>query len=187
MHVLSLISTPRANGNSGILADAIAEGAQASGATVETLRLGELDIRPCMACDACQDGEAEPCVIADDMPTLRRAVEKAQAFIFSSPIYFFTMSGQMKVALDRLYSLGGAGHFNALRGKPVALAFTYGAPDPLESGVMNAVRTFQDACAFLGAPVVGWVHASCAEAGSVRANTDEMRIAADLGRKLAAS
>jgi multimeric flavodoxin WrbA len=101
--------------------------------------------------------------------------------------YFFSVSGQMKVFVDRTYALGGSGDWGAFSGKGVGLVFTYGDPDPLHSGVTNAYRMFQDACGFLGMDLMGCVHAACGEAGEVRSQPKVLGAAEELGRKLASA
>ena len=183
--IVAFSSTPRRRGNSDILTDHILEGAAAAGASVEMVRLHDLTIRPCTACMACQKAAEDPCVLDDDMGPLIEKVRAADGLVFASPIYFFTVNAQMKTFLDRCHALFGAGTFDTLRGKRVALAFTYGDPDPLASGVANALGVFQGAGAFLGMDLVGWVHASCSKQGEIEQNQRVLDAARQLGRKLA--
>jgi multimeric flavodoxin WrbA len=112
-------------------------------------------------------------------------LKEADAIVWTSPIYWFTLSAQLKLALDRCYALlGPEGH--AFKGKRMALAFSYGGDDPFDSGCINAIRTFQDAFSFIGAEIVGMVYGSAAGAGDIRSNTKVMAEAMELGRKLAA-
>ena len=101
--LVGLNGSPRRGGNSAtLLAEALAGGAD-SGA--ETLRfdLAFMDIAPCRACEACfSDGE---CVIEDGMTDLYQALERADAIIVASPIYFSGMSAQTKAAVDRCQAL----------------------------------------------------------------------------------
>ncbi|MEW6754307.1 MAG: NAD(P)H-dependent oxidoreductase [Candidatus Latescibacterota bacterium] len=184
MHVLAFSATPRRGGNSDILVDHILEGVRAAGASFEKVRLAELDIAPCNACAACQDAVETPCVIGDDMAPLIDKMRVADGFVFGSPIYFFTVSAQMKLLLDRSYALFGADHFDVLQGRRMALAFSYGDTDPLSSGVVNALQTFQGAARFLGMEICGWVHASCNAAGEVRGNPQVLKTAVALGESL---
>ena len=183
--VVILLGSPRKGGNSAALAAQIAEGAAAAGAQVESFYLHGMKIAPCQACESCHKPGAKGCVIQDDMQQLYPRLREADAVVYASPIYWFTVSAQLKLAMDRCYALGGEqGH--ALAGKRIGLAFAYGGEDPFDSGCTNAIRTFQDAFGFIGAPIVGMVYASAGGAGEVRSNEKAMKEAADLGRKLAA-
>ena len=186
MKVLAISSSPRKRSNSDMLADHALEGAKASGASVEKVRLRGLTIHPCEACDACQAERDTPCVTDDDMAPLLDKVREADAIILASPIYFFTLNGQMKVFLDRLYALFGGNIYDVLTGKKVALLLSYGDPDPLGSGANNALRTLQDACRFLGIEFAGCVHASCMSEGELEGKP-ALAQAKELGKKLATS
>jgi multimeric flavodoxin WrbA len=182
--ILIVSSTPRKGGNSEILAEQVAQGVVAAGAEAELVRLRELEIGYCRACMACLKSKKPQCVIEDGMVPMYGKLQKADAIVLATPIYFFTMSGQLKVFLDRLFAIGGSGNWQLLAGKKVAYVMTYGDPNPLESGVTNAYRTFQDGCRFLGLVEVGCVHASCNEAGEVKKNKKVMEAALELGKKL---
>lgn len=157
--VVVLLGSPRKGGNSAALAERIAEGARAAGATVETFYLHGMTLKPCTACEGCHQPESTGCVIEDDMQKIYPKMAAADALVFASPIYWFTMSAQLKVAVDRCYALiGEKGH--ALKGKRIGLAFAYGAPDPFDSGCVNAIRAFQDAFRFIEAEIVGMVYGS---------------------------
>ena len=184
--IVAFSATPRAGGNSDILADHILGGAKEAGATVEKVKLHGLSIKPCSACGSCQKSVDEPCVQSDDMAPLLEKICAADGIVFASPIYFFTVNAQMKAFLDRMYALFGEGRFDTLKGKRAALAFAYGDPDPLASGVANALGVFQGACAFLCMELTGWVHAACVDAGDVENNRAVLDAATALGRKLAA-
>ena len=183
--IVILLGSPRKKGNSAALAERVAAGAATAGATVETVFLHGMNIRPCTACEACHQPQGEGCIIEDDMRGLYPKLKEADAIVWTSPIYWFTLSAQLKLALDRCYALlGPEGH--AFKGKRMALAFSYGGDDPFDSGCINAIRTFQDAFSFVGAEIVGMVYGSAAGAGDIRSNAKVMAEAMELGRKLAA-
>jgi multimeric flavodoxin WrbA len=178
------VSSPRKNGNSTILGQQIADGAKAGGAKVDVVNLSKMDIRPCMACDKCHAGDEQLCVMKDDMQKLYKKIIEADAIIFASPIYFFTMSAQMKLLMDRCYALGGPSGY-ALAGKKMAVALTYGDIDPFRSGAVNALRTFQDAFSYVGAEFVGSVYGTGLEPGDIVKNKSVMKEAFQLGKDLA--
>ena len=182
--VVILLGSPRKNGNSAVLAREIARGAESQGAQVESFYLQDMKIAPCSACEACHRPGAKGCVIKDDMQAIYPKLLAADAIVFASPIYWFTVSAQLKLAMDRCYALNREeGH--AFAGKRMGLAFAYGGEDPFDSGCTNAIRTFQDAFHFIGAPIVGMVYASAGGEGEIASNKKVMAEALDLGRKLA--
>jgi len=100
VNVVMINGSPRAKGNSDLLCDEFARGARESGHTVEKISLREYTVNPCKACYACfQTGK---CVQKDDMASILEKVKQAEVLVLASPTYFMTMSGQMKIFIDRL-------------------------------------------------------------------------------------
>jgi multimeric flavodoxin WrbA len=182
--VLILAASPRRNGNSTILALKAAEGVKAEGGEADVVSLGSLNIAPCNACDACRTKPEEGCVIKDDMQPLYKKIEDAQGVIFATPVYWFNVSAQMKLFIDRTYAIHGKGYY-ALTGKDVGVILTYEDVDVFVSGGINALRSFQDIFAYVKANLVGSVYGSAGKAGDVRANGELMQKAYDLGKKIA--
>jgi multimeric flavodoxin WrbA len=107
----------------------------------------------------------------------------ADAWVIASPVYWFTMSAQTKLFMDRCFALG-AYKKDAFAGKRIAIAMSYGDTDPFSSGCVNALRTFQDAFRYAGGTIVGMVYGSAMEAGEIQSNSDLMAEAEQLGKKL---
>lgn len=70
----------------------------------EVILLRADDVRPCMGCNHCRSGAG--CAIDDDMQKIYEEFLSADCVVFATPLYFWTMSGQMKCVIDRLYALG---------------------------------------------------------------------------------
>lgn len=184
--VLVLLGSPRKRGNSAVLADRIAKGAKAGGAKVETVFLQGLKIAPCMGCYACQKKNSKGCAIDDAMQDLYPKLLAADAWVIASPVYWFTMSAQTKIFMDRCFALLAHGQ-DVFVGKRIAIAMSYADADPFLSGCVNALRTFQDAFRYTGAKIVGMVYGSALEAGEIRANDTLMKAAGELGKKIASA
>ncbi len=183
--ILVLMASPRARSNSAILAEETMKGAKKAGAAVEAFRLAKMHIGPCLACEGCRKPGADGCVRKDDIRTLHAKLRDADALLIASPVYWFTMSGQVKLFMDRLYAFGAEG-YKPLKGKRIGIILTYGDADPFSSGAVNALRSFQDAFAYVGAPIKGMVYGSADKPGEVRENEVLMKEAYALGRKLGA-
>ena len=181
-HILIFKGSPREKGNSSALADKAAEGAEAAGADVETFFLHRMDIRPCDACDICQ--ETGVCVLKDDMQMVYPKLQAAEAILIASPIYWFTMSAQTKLFIDRWYALESS-QGNALKGKKFGIILTYGDTDPYSSGAINAIRSFQDMFRYIRANIVGMVYGTASNAGDVQKQPDLLERAYKLGQRLA--
>ena len=177
--VLIFTASPRKNGNSTILASKAAEGVKAGGGEPEVVSVSHLKIAPCNACDSCIYKPEAGCVIKDDMQPLYQKIRNAQGIIFATPVYWFNISAQMKLLIDRTYATQ-----SAFTGKDVGVILTYGDEDVFSSGGVNALRSFQDICAFVKANYVGAVYGSADKAGDVQSNERLLQKAYDLGKKL---
>jgi multimeric flavodoxin WrbA len=183
--ILALFGSPREKGNSTTLAKKIILGAESKGATVESIYLNGLDIKPCQGCYACQAEESKGCIVDDDMQDIYPKIIEADALIIASPVYYFTMSAQTKIFMDRCLALFNQNpEGSPLYGKNIAIAMAYGDKDAFSSGCVNALRTFQDAYNYVGAHIAGMVYGSAEEPGEIANNTALMQDAEALGEKL---
>ena len=97
--VLILSSSPRRNGNSDLLCDRFLEGAKSSGHDVEKIFLKDKNINYCTGCGSCLMGKS--CPQKDDMPEILEKMIAADVIVMATPVYFYTMCGQMKTLIDR--------------------------------------------------------------------------------------
>jgi multimeric flavodoxin WrbA len=183
-HVLILKGSPRLKGNSAKLADRLAVAAQEAGAQVESFALQMMDIQACTACDACQDAGNGSCTIQDDMRVLYPKLLQADAIVIASPIYWFNVSAQTKLLIDRLYAFDGP-RGNALAGKRVGIILTYADVDPMSSGAVNAVRMYQDMFRYIKAEIVGMVYGTASQEGEIPNEPALLEQARKLGHALA--
>ena len=111
MKVLVISASPRVGSNSDALANEFVHGAKDAGHEVEKVNLREKSIQFCKGCLACQrDGVKEmflagdcskACVIKDDAAEIVQKMHDADVICWATPIYYYEMSGQMKVMIDR--------------------------------------------------------------------------------------
>lgn len=99
MKVIAISSSPRKGGNSDVLCDEFLKGAAEKGHETKKIRLAEKKIAPCLACYGCLDSHI--CVRADDMADIFEELKSADVIVLASPVYFYSVCGQMKVMIDR--------------------------------------------------------------------------------------
>lgn len=104
--ILILSSTPRKNGNSEMLAEAFAKGAAENGNQVEMVYLRDKSYSFCKGCMACL--KTGGCVIKDDAAGIVSAMHDADVIAFATPVYYYSVSGQLKTMLDRSNPLYGS-------------------------------------------------------------------------------
>ncbi|MBU9889146.1 MAG: flavodoxin family protein [Candidatus Omnitrophica bacterium] len=126
--ILVISGSPQKHGNTEALIDKFSEGARSMGATVELVRAAELRLKfpGCTSCRACQKAENYGCVIEDDAREVLAEMTRADVIVMATPLYFFAASAQLKVLIDRMFSLykwdNTAGTFTSpLKGKVLLL------------------------------------------------------------------
>lgn len=97
--VLAISSSPRKGRNSDILCDRLVQGALENGNDVEKVFISDLIIHYCTGCGHCFTCGA--CSQEDDMKQMLPKLVEADVIIFATPVYFYSMCGQMKTFIDR--------------------------------------------------------------------------------------
>ena len=134
MKALLLMGSPRKNGNSFAMTDAFIQAAQAKGHTVTRFDAAMMKIGGCHACETCyKTGKA--CSFDDDFNTIAPAILEADAVVFTTPVYWYSIPAQIKGVIDRLYSLVVGGKDYA--GKECAMIVCC---EEHEMDVMDGVR-----------------------------------------------
>ena len=98
-NVLIIEGSPRANGNSAVLCDEFARGAEEAGCSVKRIRAARKKVAGCLGCNACLRNGGS-CVQKDDMAEIRAEMLAADVIVLASPIYFYSMTAQLKAVID---------------------------------------------------------------------------------------
>jgi len=105
MKVIAVNGSPRKKWNTATLLGKALEGAASCGAKTDLIHLYDLDFKGCISCFACKTRGGKSygrCAVKDDLRAVFRSIEKADAIILGSPIYFGNVSGEMKSFMERL-------------------------------------------------------------------------------------
>lgn len=102
--IVVISSSFRKEGNTQALVNEFIRGAEDAGNDVETINLRDIRLEFCRGCLHCQENEAD-CIINDDVNRLLDVVAGADVLAFASPLYYGSISGQLKTFLDRLNPL----------------------------------------------------------------------------------
>jgi len=97
--ILILSASPRKKGNSELLCDQFALGAKESGHEVEKISIAGKKIHYCTGCGACFN--TSQCSQKDDMSGILEKMIASDVIVMATPVYFYTMNGQMKTLIDR--------------------------------------------------------------------------------------
>ena len=103
MKILVINGSPHPHGTTSLLRDAFEEGAKSKGHSITTFHAGQETLHSCLGCDHCRTAD-EGCVYKDGMETLNPLLLEADCVVFVTPLYYFGMSSQLKMVIDRFYA-----------------------------------------------------------------------------------
>lgn len=148
MNIISVLASPRRQGNTAILLKEYLKGVEdlTLPVKIESICLQSKNIQYCTGCNTCQKSSQSQCILKDDMQDIYKNVEKADVLIFATPVYVFNMTGQLKTFLDRLYAVD----HNTLLKKKIVLLTTYGDVSEDNAGVQNIVQSIAMLSEYLG-------------------------------------
>ena len=135
--VLIISGSPRKEGNSDILCEQFQKGAEESGNTVEKVDLCKLKIGHCLACYGCRGKGV--CVQKDDMEELLDKMVQADVLVLATPVYFYSMDGQLKTMIDRTLP-----RYTEIRDKDVYLIATAAAGRNAMERTFDSMKGFTD-------------------------------------------
>lgn len=102
--IVVITGSPRKNGNSFAMTDAFIRAAEAKGHTVARFDAAMMKIGGCHACETCyKTGKA--CSFDDDFNIIAPEILAADAVVFTTPVYWYSIPAQIKGVIDRIYSL----------------------------------------------------------------------------------
>ncbi len=178
MKVLVLCGSPHVQGTTAFLADEFCQGAKEAGHEVIRFETAMLNIHPCIGCSHCRKNDGN-CVYNDDMRQIYPHLFASDAIVFVTPLYYFGMTAQLKIALDRFYAISPV-----LRKMPKrVLLIAAGAAKDVE--VMDALKAHMGAiCHYLHWQQAGMVLALDTNSREDVENSEYQIAAKNLGREL---
>ncbi len=103
MKVLLICGSPRKGSNTLVALEEIAKSLNAEGVETEIVELGAKPIRSCIACGKCSENGDCRCIFNDDkLNEISAKAERADGFIFGSPVYYGMPDGRMLSLVQRL-------------------------------------------------------------------------------------
>ena len=169
MNVLIINASPRRKGVTSTLLDEVKRVINPT-YRVDTVRIHDLEIRPCMGCLKCRPDK--PCVLPkDDANMLAEKIKEADLLILGSPVYWGNMPGTLKLFFDRsvpLFEYCEAKPIRyiprpQLRGKKAILVLSVASPFPynlLPSQSRGAIRSLKTVLKAGGIKIVSIINVS---------------------------
>ncbi len=151
-NIIVITGSPRRNGNSFAMVRAFIEAAEAKGHAVTRFDAAFLPLTGCRGCNGCyRTGRA--CAFDEAFNSMAPAILEADAVVFATPTYWYSIPSQIKAVIDHLYAFVVGG--KEIRGKDCALIACCGEAD---EAVMDGVRIpLERSAAFLGWRMAGEV------------------------------
>ena len=104
--IIGIVGSPKKDGNTSYLVETALKAAKSAGADTDIINLGSVNIEPCVACDICKAmGE---CGIEDDIKEILEIMMESDGMIIGSPVYFGSVTSQLKILIDRSRPLRGS-------------------------------------------------------------------------------
>lgn len=174
MKVLGVSGSPRKDGNTEILLREALSGAAENGAETEFVTVRNKNISPCQGCLSCW--KTGKCSQIDAMDEIYESLIASEGIILASPVYLWSVTGQMKVLLDRTYAL----HVNGKLVNKVGGIIVVGT----RTGISNTVDLIQHFFVQNHVISAGYVDALAKGKGSVRRDERGMKGSFELGKKI---
>ena len=152
MNIIVLKGSPNKNGSSNLLAENFIKGATEAGHVIEEIDAAHANIHPCIGCVHCEyEG---PCSLSDDMNIFREQILNADMLVFVTPLYYYGMSAQLKILIDRFCSRNSSIQRKNMKSALLTVAYNSSdwTFDALESHYDTLVRylNFNDCGRILG-------------------------------------
>jgi multimeric flavodoxin WrbA len=184
--ILIVNGSLRLDGNTDVLLQKLADGAEAAGGHCNYLWLRRLRISDCIGCYTCN--ETNICSIDDGMTFARSQLELADLIVFGSPVYWCSVTGLMKTFVDRLYYYHGCENGGLLSGKSAVILATVGEIDNTDHETELFFEYFRRALSSLRINILDELSfPAIMEIGAVFNHPDYLRKAFKAGKKATAN
>ncbi len=190
MKTLVVSASPREDGNSHVLAEAVVEGTVAAGNAVEHVFLDDYVERMLGNCRTCRRAEDRSCSLDDRYEAL--LLDKmlpADGIVFAMPLYFYGMPGRLKTVFDRLfcYTANSAPQqalvVDGIMNKKIGVVIS--CEESYLGATSGVIAQFGELTRYLNQELVGVVVGNANSRGEIRNDpTDPVSAAFDLGRRL---
>lgn len=104
MEIVVLNGSPRRGGNTDALVMSFMHGAFESGNAVIVNNVTDFEVRPCIGCNRCFKSDEHLCWQDDHMQFIINQLRSADMLVIASPVYFYSISAQLKALIDRLHN-----------------------------------------------------------------------------------
>jgi multimeric flavodoxin WrbA len=192
MRISGFVGSPCKNGNVDLLVSQVLEGAATQGGETRKIYLNDLGIRPCQSCGI--DPHPKHCLFDDDMGQIYDALVTSDVIVLGSPVYFDTVSAQVKLMIDRSNCLmpyvkkedGTFGFERRLKKRKKGIFVAVSGTDQDYNAILATIKGFFNWTNTTLAETIYYAHDDN-ELGSVKNDHAKMKQTFDLGVKVSKS
>lgn len=177
MKIVVLEGSPHKNGSSNMLAGEFIRGAKGNGHKIQILDVAHMDMHPCLGCEHC--GMDGLCVHKDDNDKIKQALLAADMAVFVTPVYYFGMSAQLKMVIDRFYS-----YTTKLSNKHLKAALITAAWDGGDDVMPYIAEYYKKICRYMNFENLGMVLGTGCGTPAITKNSAHMQEAYQMGKSL---
>lgn len=172
---MGICGSPRTSSNTSILIETALQAAERAGAKIEFLELADLNIDICEHCNECT--QLGKCKKDDDLNKIAETMKVADAIIFGSPDHYASLATPMKNLMDR------TGRFLHLEGK-IGAGIVVGRRSGTDLALTH-LQFFMLVKEMIVPGSVSWPVGFALNAGDIRADTEAIAMAAQIGNRVA--
>lgn len=148
MHIVGLLGSPRGNKSNTLrLLESALAGCRDAGAATEVIDVTRCEIKYCIGCERCY--ATGRCILEDDFHSVYDKMLAADGVILASPVYFNSVSAQLKAFIDRTADCRHCMRLDGKYGMSIATTASSG-----EQRTLDYMNEYLTIC---GANVVGGV------------------------------
>ncbi|MDD5130929.1 MAG: flavodoxin family protein, partial [Candidatus Omnitrophica bacterium] len=105
--ILIISGSPKQKGNTAHLVKWFCQGAHAKGSQIDVVNAATLKYKStgCISCRQCQKIKEYACVIKDEARPVLAKMALVDVIVMATPLYFYAASAQLKLIMDRMFSL----------------------------------------------------------------------------------
>lgn len=178
MKLVIIHASRRKGGSTDSMAKSLAEGAREAGHEVFTFEAAYKQVGGCWGCEACGCGK-NPCIQKDDMHELYGPLQEADVIVFAMPVYYYSMTGQMKCVIDRVYGI-----HSIVQHSPKKTVLLTACADTTKESVKNVVAEYETFVTYMGWTDVGQIAGLGLWGKGDVQNSPYLKEAYDLGKSL---
>jgi multimeric flavodoxin WrbA len=188
--IVFLQGSPRRNGNTRAVTAIAMESAKENGAEVTEIDVTRLQFKEpgCINCKKCQQSEAFLCALNDEVAQYVATIPEYNVIVAATPLYWWSYSAQLKIFIDRMYSLTkftDSGTYQSLLSEKL-FAIIATAGGPMEDNLELLESQWKQPANMLGCPFLSCLFPiTPPEAGALNEDPSALEKAKEFGRSLA--